>query len=84
MSRMSANRPPMGAALAFVVAGAMLLGGCSGRDTDLAEQVGAANAAADRAEKAAEQAEKAAKDAASSQVVEVEPEPEPVEEFAPN
>ncbi len=77
MSRMSENRLPMGAALAFVAAGAVLLGGCSGRDTDLAEQVGAANAAAERAEKAADRAEQAAKDAAGAQVVEVEPEPEP-------
>ncbi len=40
---------------------ALVLAGCSGRDSDVAEKVARAEAAADRAEAAAKQAEAAAK-----------------------
>jgi outer membrane murein-binding lipoprotein Lpp len=73
VSRISAHRPPMGAALALVVAGAMLLGGCSKRDSDeMTTKLAAINAAADRAEDAAKRAEKAANDANNSQASEPE------------
>jgi hypothetical protein len=69
------------AALAIVLlAGALALGACSGRDTKLAEAVAAAENAAKRAEAAAQRAEGAAKGGGSSPapvVVEDEPEPDP-------
>jgi hypothetical protein len=45
---------------------ALLLAGCSDRDTTLSEHVAAAQAAADRAERAQEAAEKAAKTAGAA------------------
>ena len=56
-----AIRTKAGPALAAVLlASAMLLGGCSGRDTDLAEKTSAAEQQAIRAENAADRAEAAA------------------------
>lgn len=43
-----------------IIGAAMMLGGCSGRDTASSEQLAEINAAAARAEKAAERAEAAA------------------------
>lgn len=65
---------PMAAASALVVA--VLLGGCSGRDTAGAEKLAAINAAAQRAENAAVRAEKAAEKiekAGQPTVVEADP-----------
>ena len=63
----------------MAAAAALLLGGCSGRDADTAEKLGAVNAAAARAEAAADRAEKAAQMAANAGA------PEMVEdEIAPN
>lgn len=45
---------------------ALVLGGCSGRDTDGAEQLAAAQDAARRAEAAADRAEKAARSQSAS------------------
>ena len=55
------------AALAAIVLAPALLGGCSSRDTQMAEQVSAANAAAMRAEQAAQRAEHAAANAQRAQ-----------------
>lgn len=54
-----ADRFKAGAALAALALSATL-GGCSGRDTDVAEKVAAAEAAANRSEAAAKRAEEAA------------------------
>ena len=48
------------AALAAIVLAPALLGGCSSRDTQMAEQVSAANAAAMRAEQAAQRVQPSA------------------------
>ncbi len=76
-----AIRSKAGAAL---LAAGLLLSGCSGRDTDLAEKSAAAEQSALRAEKAADRAEAAANkaDKASAPVVEAEadvPDDEPVD-----
>lgn len=70
------NRATFPLALA-ALAGALLLGACSDRDTQLSEAIAAAEQAADRAEKAAERAEAAAGKAGAepaATVVEEEPE----------
>lgn len=57
------NKPaagPLPGSVAFITAFALLTGACSGRDTDMAEKLAAANAAAARAEAAANRAEEAA------------------------
>ncbi|WP_374531205.1 hypothetical protein [Novosphingobium sp.] len=62
---------------AAIAAAALLLGGCSGRDQELAENAARAEAAAKRAEDAAARAEAAAKKAGAEPapaVVEAEPE----------
>ncbi len=79
MSRIRAHRSLSGAALALVGVGAMLLGGCSGRDADQSEKLAAINAALARAEAAATRAEKAARSTEGSsapQTAEVEIDPE--------
>lgn len=79
MSRNNPPRLPAGTALTLAAAAALLLGGCSGRDTDAAEQLSAVNAAAARAEAAAVRAEKAAlaaENAGASQSAEEEVAPE--------
>ncbi|GEM_PF-1900185 len=65
--------------MALVLAATPLLSACSGRDTDTAEKVAAAQQAAKRAEQAAERAEKAAAKLNGEQpaVVDAEPEPDP-------
>ncbi len=55
------------AALVAILLAPALLGGCSSRDTQMAEQVSAANAAAMRAEQAAQRAEHAAANAQRAQ-----------------
>lgn len=67
---------------------ALVLAGCSGRDSDVAEKLARAEAAADRAEDAAKRAETAAKrlppppvDAAPAE--EEEPADQPADEPAP-
>lgn len=55
------------AALAAILLAPALLGGCSSRDTQMADQVSAANAAAMRAEQAAQRAEHAAANARRAQ-----------------
>lgn len=66
-------------ALAIVLAAAPLLSACSGRDTNAAEKIAAAQQAATRAEQAAERAEKAAAkmNGAQPAMVDAEPEPDP-------
>lgn len=79
MSRNNAPRLPAVAALALAAAAALLLSGCSDRNTDAAEQISAVNAAAARAEAAAVRAEKAAlaaENAGASQRAEEEVAPE--------
>ena len=62
-----AIRSKAGATLAAAaIAATVLLSGCSGRDTQLAEQTAAAEQQAIRAEKAADRAETAANQAARS------------------
>lgn len=56
-----AIRSKAGATLAAAAIAVALLGGCTGRDTQLAEQTAAAEQQAVRAEKAADRAESAAK-----------------------
>jgi hypothetical protein len=69
-------KPALLAAACF----AALLGGCSSRDTVLAEKLAAAEAAAQRAESAAERAETAAKRAPANAAAEAQfEEPEPME-----
>ncbi len=71
---------------AALLGSTLLISGCSGRDTVLAEKIALASAAADRAEKAAERAEAAATKAEKGQapaVVEVEAEPEGARDPAP-
>ncbi|MBA4160523.1 MAG: hypothetical protein C0515_00215 [Novosphingobium sp.] len=65
--------------MAIVLAALPLLSACSGRDTDTAEKVAAAQQAATRAEQAAERAEQAAAklNAGQPTVVDAEPEPDP-------
>jgi NAD(P)-dependent dehydrogenase (short-subunit alcohol dehydrogenase family) len=68
-------KPTLLCALAF----ALILGGCSGREAEMAEKLAQAEAAANRAEDAAKRAEAAAKtlpDAALAGMP-IEPEPEP-------
>lgn len=65
--------------LAAVIAAALLLGACSGRDQELSEKLARTEAAAKRAEAAASRAEAAAKQAGAQpapqpEVVEAEPE----------
>jgi predicted exporter len=55
------------AALAAILLAPALLGGCSSRDAQMAEQIAAANAAAMRAEQAAQRAEHAAANAQRAQ-----------------
>jgi hypothetical protein len=62
--------------LPVLVAAALVINGCSGRDTDLAEKLAAVEAAAARAEAAADRAEKAAKTAGAPPVVAMDAEPE--------
>jgi len=72
------------AALAVLLIGPALLGGCSSRDTVLAEKVAAADAAAQRAEMAAQRAENAAKKAEKPAAVQVDAEPEEVTDPGPD
>lgn len=66
MSATEKCRKPHGAALGLTaLVGALLIAGCSDRDTKLAEATATANRAAERAEKAAERAEAAANKAGS-------------------
>jgi NAD(P)-dependent dehydrogenase (short-subunit alcohol dehydrogenase family) len=61
---------------AALLGGALLLGGCSGRDAEAAEQLAEMNVVAARAEKAAERAEAALakiEKAGQPQVVEADP-----------
>ena len=68
-------------AVALLLGGATLLGGCSGRDTSGAEQLAAMNAAAARAEKAATRAEEAlAKIEKAGQPAVVEADPDSTED----
>lgn len=62
--------------LPVLVAAALAISGCSGRDTDLAEKLAAVEAAAARAEAAADRAEKAAKAAGAPPPVVMDAEPE--------
>ena len=61
----------------LLLAGLIPLGGCSSRDTVLAEKLAAAEASAARAEKAAERAEKSAAklDHQPASVAQAEPQP---------
>ena len=59
-----------------LVAAALVISGCSGRDTDLAEKLAAVEAAAARADAAADRAEKAAKAAGAPAPVVMDAEPE--------
>ncbi|HEX4848093.1 MAG TPA: hypothetical protein VFV30_08110 [Novosphingobium sp.] len=65
-----------GASLALTAVAAVLLAGCSGRDSESAEKVAAINAASARAEAAAKRAEEAAakiEKATAPTVIEVDP-----------
>ena len=71
------NRSRAGTLLAALLAGSsLLLAGCSGRDTNGAEKIAAAQDAAARAEKAAERAEAAAAKIEKGQTTVVEAEPD--------
>lgn len=68
----------------LLLAPALLLGGCSSRDTLLGEKLAAADAAAVRAEKAADRAEKAAGQSEKQPAaVEVDAEPEDLQDPGP-
>ena len=69
---------------ALVLAPALLIGGCSSRDTVLAEKVAAADAAATRAEKAADRAEQAANKANKPAAVQVDADPDDIADPGPD
>lgn len=84
MSLNRTSQPRSRAAAAMLLA--LLVGGCSGRDTDMAEKVARAEAAANRAESAALRAEAAAKrvQGTTDSAISDEPEPQdPPEEINP-
>jgi len=77
--------PKSRAALAaLLLAPAMMLAACSGRDTGLSEKVAAAEAAAARAQMAADRAEKAANKVDKPAAVQVEADPEDIADPAPD
>ena len=69
---------------ALLFAPALLLGGCSSRDTVLSEKVAAADAAAARAQMAADRAEKAANRVDKPAAVQVDADPEDLADPAPD
>ena len=87
MSTARQLRPTSRTALAvLLLASSVLVSGCSSRDTVLGEKLAAADAAAGRAEKAADRAEAAARkvDNRSAPVVEVEAQPQDLQDPGPN